>query len=293
MHQHHTEYSLATVDMPTICGIRTLTQEEYEIIFKEIVALENFHSEDALYDLVELNYQDLVARTDFYLNQYIADPKLDFSKFSAQFLDLNRLILNLLSSIRTYLDHTETRLKRTFGDKSDEYQLFKSLTSECFDTHFAYRFLAKLRNYSQHCGMPTGSISITNNEAGYSLKLSLTPDNLLKNFDSWGTIVKSELQTYSEDFDIIPLLQQKALLLKEVNQKVSEVLLKKLSRQGEHLLQLLVETLSKGNGIPTLVKVSGDIDNPNVNMKWFPYGVISTITGVKINVVYKGECAQP
>jgi hypothetical protein len=284
-----TVYLLATIDSPTITGVRILTIEEFDKISQEINELETFHSEDALYNLIELNYQDLESRVEFYLNQYISNPRLDFSEFSSQFLDINRLILNLLSSIRTYLDHTETRLKRTFGDTSEEYLQFKTLTNVCFDNHFAYRFLAKLRNYSQHCGLPTGSISISNEESGHSLKLSLVRDSLLKNFDSWGAIVKPELQAQNEKFDIIPLLKNKTLLLRDVNQKISLSLIKKLTTQGNHLLDLIIETHDKGQGIPCILKISGHIDNPTIQMKWFPYDVISKITGVKINTVYTGE----
>jgi len=287
--EEETVYSLATFDSLKITGIRTLTIEEFENISKEITDLEKFHSEDALYNLIELNYQDLNARLDFYLNQYIANPRLDFSRFSVQFLDLNRLILNLLSSIRTYLDHTETRLKRTFGEASEEFKLFKKLTSECFDNHFAYRFLSKLRNFSQHCGLPTGSLSITDTKEGHSLNLSLVRDDLLNDFDSWGSIVKPELQRQDDNFDIIPLLEKKAELLKDINEKISSSLLAKLTNQGNHLFELIKETQVKGKGIPCLLKISGHIDNPTPQIKWFPYDVISKITGVEIKVAYRGE----
>ena len=287
--EEETVYSLATFDSPNITGIRTLTIEVFENVSKEITDLEKFHSEDALYNLIQLNNKDLKTRLDFYLNQYIANPRLDFSRFSIQFLDLNRLILNLLSSIRTYLDHTETRLKRTFGEPSEEFKLFKNLTSESFDNHFAYRFLSKLRNYSQHCGLPTGSLSITDTKEGHSLNLSLVRDDLLYNFDSWGSIVKPELQRQADNFDIIPLLEKKAEILNDINKKLSESLLAKLTNQGNHLFELIEETQIKGKGIPCLLKISGHIDNPTFQMKWFPYDVISKITGVKINATYHGE----
>jgi hypothetical protein len=284
-----TVYSLAAIDSPNITCIRTLTAEEFESISKEINELEKFHYEDALYNLIELNFKDLIVRRDFYLNQYIANPRLDFSEFSSQFLDLNRLILNLLSSIRTYLDHTETRLKRTFGDTSEEFKLYKKLTSECFDNYFAYRFLSKLRNYSQHCGLPTGSISITDGINGHSLKLSLVREDLLKEFDSWGSIVKSDLQKQNEKFNIFPLLEEKTELLNDVNKKISSTLLNRLTNQGNHLLELISETQIKCKGIPCLLKISGHIDNPTIQMQWFPYDIISKITGVEINVTYREE----
>ena len=197
--------------------------------------------------------------------------------------------MNVLSSIRTYLDHTETRLNRTFGNKSEEYKLFKLLTSEAFDSHFAYRFLSKLRNYSQHCGLPVGSICMKDGKQGFKLELILLRDHLLGNFKSWGAIVKPELLNQEEEFDILSLLEQKVFLLNQVNQKISAVLLEKLSTQGSQLLSLIVETQEKGKGIPCLLKVGGAIDNPQMEMKWFPYSVISKLTGIKLNVKYTGE----
>ena len=284
-----TAYLLATIDMPAIDNIRTLSNNEFKIATTEIDELEKFHNEDALFNLVELNYIDIETRLDFYLNQYIENPGLDFSEFSSQFLDLNRLILNLLSSIRTYLDHTETRLKRTFKDKSSEVELFKRLTSEAFDGHFAYRFLEKLRNYSQHCGLPTGEVTIIDDEKGHSIKLSLLRDSLLTNFDSWGAIIKPELEVQEDKFDIIPLLEKKVELLKEINQKISLSLLQKLTKQGNHLLELIIETQDKGKGIPSILYISGPENSPKIEIKWFPYDVISKITGVELKAVYTGE----
>jgi len=277
-------YSLATIDSPNITSIRILSKEEFEKFASDISLLEKFGNDEALFKLIEFNYEDLIEKEKFYLNEYISNPAVVFGHFSIQFLDLNRLILNLLSSIRTYLDHTETRLKRAFTEKSPEYELFKKLTSESFDNHFAYRFLAKLRNYSQHCGLPTGSIKLTEDQNGHSLKLSLVRDDLLKNFD-WGAIVKPELQIQDDEFDIFSLIETKISLLRNVNEKLSRLLLEKLKNEGENLLNLIIETQKKGNGIPLLLNISGNIDNPTMQMRWFPFEVISLITGTKLNVI--------
>lgn len=284
-----TVYSLATIYSTKTNGIRGLTVDEFESISKEISDLEKFYNEEALYDLIDLNYQDLIKRRDFYIHQCIANPRLSFSDISSQFIDLNRLILNFLSSVRTYLDHTETRLKRNFGANSVEVELFKKLLSDNYDSYFAYRFLSKLRNYSQHCGLPAGSISITNDIMGHNLKLSLVRDDLLNEYDSWSEKVKPDLQKQDKIFDILPLLEKKAELLNEVNNKISSTLLKKLTNQGNHLLELIRETQIKGKGIPCLLKICGDTNNCYIEMKWFPCEIISKITGVDINIANNEE----
>ncbi|RKE77874.1 hypothetical protein [Chryseobacterium sp. AG363] len=282
-------YSLATIDSPNITNIRILSYHDYESISQIINKLEKFQHDEALYSIIELNLNDLNQRCKFYLEKYAENPKLDSKEFSLQFLDLNRIILNTLSSIRTYLDHTETRLKRNFGNESEEFLLFKRLTSECFDNYFSYRFLSKLRNYAQHCGLPTGSINLTDDVNGYKLELSLLRDDLLGSFDSWGLNVKPDLQNQDSQFDILPLLEEKTELLRDVNTKMNSLILQKLKYQGENLLKLIEETQIKGKGIPCLLRVFGDVDSPTMQIKWFPYEVITKITGVKINMIYHKE----
>ena len=85
------------------------------------------------------------------------------------------------------------------------------------------------------------------------------------------------------------LLEKKVELLEEVNREINSTILKKLTNQGNHLFELIMETQNKGKGIPCLLEISGPIDNPTIQMKWFPYDVISEITGTKINMVYTGE----
>jgi hypothetical protein len=75
-------------------------------------------------------------------------------------LNLNRYIMNLLTAVRTFLDHTERNLTHRHGKDSEQFQAFKKATAEAYDSSFAYRFLYKLRNYVQHRGMPIGKMSI-------------------------------------------------------------------------------------------------------------------------------------
>ncbi|KDN54584.1 hypothetical protein [Flavobacterium seoulense] len=287
--ENTTTYSLAAIDSPNITGIQSLTHEEFKIFFEQIGVLDNFRADEALFRIIELNHEDLKNRENFYLQQYQLDPQIDSNEFSMQFLDLNRLILNLLSSIRTYLDHTETRLKKTYGEQSSEFQFFKKATSEAFDNNFEYRFLVKLRNYSQHCGLPTGSISLTDDQNGQSLSLMLVRDKLIENYDAWGALVKPDLQKQDEQFDVFPVLDKKINLLKKINSDLSEILLEKISEEGKNLLSLilLVQTKTNGIGIPCLLEVSGTEQKASMKLRWFPFDIISRITGANLQVINK------
>src|SRR5438445_12938525 len=104
-----TSYSLATFDSPKIVGVRDLSKAEFEKLVGYIKTLTKINLEEKLFRIVELNHSDLKRSIQRYIDNYDKDPRADISQFEYVFLDVNRLILNLLSSIRTFLDHTETR----------------------------------------------------------------------------------------------------------------------------------------------------------------------------------------
>lgn len=284
MEEHYTVYSLATFDNNTVEGVRPLSEDEYNTHFAEISLLEKFANEEQLFKLVELNHSDLIEKVSHYLNEYKLDKGMGYTKITSQYLDLNRLILNLLSSIRTYLDHTETRLKREFGNTSAEYLFFQKLTSEAFDNNFAYRFLSKLRNYAQHCGLPSGSFTIHSELSEDTLTLYLERDSLIEKFDKWGTLVKEELQKMEARFDILPLLEIKVELLYGINKELSKLLSANLVEASKSLLDLILEIEPDGTKTPLLLKASGHIDSPTLHLRHFPYEIISRMTGFPINV---------
>jgi len=92
---------------------------------------------------------------------------------------LNRRLSNLLSSIRLFLDHSEFAFKRKYGKKSEEVEAFKKYASEKYDSSFSYRFVYKLRNYVQHCGIPIGSANSIEDDSGFRATYWFNPQELL------------------------------------------------------------------------------------------------------------------
>lgn len=126
-------------------------------------------------------------------------------------LEVNRHLLNFLSGVRMFLDHTETNLKRRYGAGSERYAAFKDATGKAFDTSFAYRFMYQLRNYVQHCGMPLGKMSIhadfdeeTRQPISQSIDFLYCRASLLTTYDRWHKKVKADLEALPEYFPIRP-----------------------------------------------------------------------------------------
>lgn len=138
---------------------------------------------------------NLVARSEqlYATGDPLADKRLNSEVRTALF--------QWLQAIRAYLDHTETRLKRRYGNDSSEVERFKRATNLLFDTFFAYRFIYKLRN-AQHVGFSQISVVISESvEGDTTATVKFNRDALLEAFDEWGP-VKEELRQFPDAFFI-------------------------------------------------------------------------------------------
>lgn len=278
------EYALSVVDSPTISTVRTISEADFSKYSSYSSKLRKLHLDENLFRIVEMNYAEIKATSDYTLSQYESGS----FEMDEVFLNMNRLILNFLASVRTFLDHTETRLKREYGENSDELNFFKSETAEAYDNNFCYRFLYKLRNYSQHCGLPAGSVSINstgdkNNKTVNTLNLLLVKDALLNNYESWGNPVKGELQNQQDNFDIMHLIDEKFLILAKVNVQVNSKIYVHFQNEANELLKLIIEAQSI-RGVPCLTK-NEDTGHgkADISITWFQFEAISRVTGIKIN----------
>jgi len=272
------KYSFSTYDNSTFLDVKELSEDEYNKYSSIIINLMKLENEQGLYKIIVLNYNDFIAKTNLSIKNINLS---DMESFSIFYLDINRHILNVLSSIRTYLDHTETRLKKEFGKNHTITNKFKELVKKAYDENFSYRFLYKLRNYSQHCGLPAGSLKTTaSNNGGFKevLTLALVRDDLLNNYDSW-SIVKEEIKNKDEEFDIINLLKDKVEILKNINEEISKLVYNEYFDEANSLMELLWLAKNK-TGTPCLLKQNGLSQNVKLSVKWFPYNSLSKITGV-------------
>jgi hypothetical protein len=278
-----TTFSLSIYKEFEFKEIRTLSQSDFEKYSEYIVKLIFLKNDENLFKIVDLNYVDFVLKIECITNQY-SEGDINTEDQQYLHLEVNRLILNLLSSIRTYLNHTETKLKREYGVESDEFKMFKIETSRAYDENFAYRFLYKLRNFSQHCGLPAGSVKLSSfNENGlakYILQLSIQRDDLLSKFD-WGNPITDDLRQQEEFFDILNLLKINYNLLEKINEKIKDLAYKYYQTEGFSLLSLLQEIKSK-DGAPCILRTLPVNKQKEISIHWFPFDSIAKITGVRL-----------
>ncbi|WPY97630.1 hypothetical protein [Christiangramia sp. OXR-203] len=139
-----------------------------------------------------------------------------------------------------------------------------------------------MRNYAQHCGLPTGSIIFNENADGKSLKIKISRNALLEKYDSWGKLVKSELEKQEEEFDLIPLLDELVDIVGEINREMDSIIIKGFQRQGFYLFSLIDEAQKKETGTPCILKFLPGNKKSDFKIGWFPIQIISKVTGIKI-----------
>ncbi|CAM3404418.1 hypothetical protein ROSI111154_00005 [Rouxiella silvae] len=119
-----------------------------------------------------------------------------------------------MMSVKTLLEHIETKVNRIYGVDSDEFRLFKEVAGNEFDSKFSYRFMYGLRNYVQHVGMPPLAYTLTKkiNEVDGVVETNLNVffirDLLLSNSTKWKAEVKKELQSQPPEFTIFPIINE-------------------------------------------------------------------------------------
>lgn len=202
--------------------VRELGDDEYTEYRSAVHHLSEFRRWRQLIDMVRENrreFDDAVKSAD---ETVTASTKLGDSRDSIDF-DLNRRLLNFLTAMRFFLDHTETRLKRRYGRDSAVVAAFKERTRESYDSVFGYRFLYRLRNVAQHCSIPIGHVQTEVHASpggGPERQVTFafdTPQLLEAGGSEWKQPVKSELEKGPTLLFVPPLINDASGALAKIH----------------------------------------------------------------------------
>jgi hypothetical protein len=233
----------------TITFLNELSVEQFNTFQKAIITIEELKSIRRLRDFVTQNDEDIIEMLNNSLKDLVAKSLNSWYNVKNDdndpcFKNANRLLLNYLSSIRTFLDHSETFIKRKYGNKSKQFSDYKTIQSYFYDNSFAYRFFYKLRNYSQHIGIPIDIFYFTtkynneNNSIKGTLKVAFDRDKLIHNYDSWG-IVKKDLISQNQEFDLTPLIFEMTHNIREMEKNIEIIHKNELLKAANYITNLI------------------------------------------------------
>lgn len=233
-------------------AISDLEKKSLDNLFEE---LKVYKGTKTLFDMSLHNQCDLL--------NFLSQDKISTSSETLG-LHTNRFLINYLSSAKMFIEHTELTIKKKYGEKSQQFQEWKIDTALEYDNHFAYRFLYQLRNYTQHSGLPIGSISkqlVENNgEETKVLKISFNRDKLLEDSFNWKKLRK-EIEDLPEKFLVLDLVNEFNGCMARLYQSALAQISKDLASSIQDYLKLLA--LYKINGLPFLYKFKNYTDRYN------------------------------
>lgn len=277
---------LGLIDELEINAIDELTEEQYQNYIKNRNKMIDFQNDQKLFRIMEVNYEEIYKSMDKFSYEYSQDSSMSWIKMDNMTLEINRHILNFLSACRTFLDHTETSINRRFGTKSKQLEKFKLACSNEYDNNFSYRFLYKLRNYAQHCGLPAGNISIgstetSSEEVEYFISVKFDRDSLLNNYDSWGIPVKGELQELPSLFEVNRYIDEVMVSFERINLVLIEERLPN-TLEGADYISALINPIIDKPGIPCILNMKGmKQDGGNIQVEWLPLHLVEMVNKYK------------
>lgn len=165
------------------------------------------------YEIIKRNFEVLSQNTDNQFKNIKQMPNWEESELII--LEINRNILNYLSSINAFIDHSLKFFSTNYSKDSDEFNQLKEKQSELYDKYFEYRFLYGLRNYTLHCGFSVCGIDIIdeNNQITYIPKFIY--EDLIK--FNWQKQVKEDLKNIGKDFKAFDIFSKGVLIYGELN----------------------------------------------------------------------------
>jgi hypothetical protein len=203
---------------------RELKEDEFIAYIDATKSLGRHATARQLIEITRINYRAYQETLRRFEEEYAQDHLLNWQRADEIVTHVNCSILNFLTAQKTLLDHTQTRLHRTYGPDSNQFKQYKACEHAAFDNNFSYRFLSKLRNYTQHCGMPLGYVNASSHLEGvpggpvrHAIDFYFDRESLLKNFSDWGKHVEPGLRALPDQFPIRPHLETTMNCLEEIS----------------------------------------------------------------------------
>jgi len=259
--------------------VRPITEDEYERFVEARAKVSYYSNRMTIYEGFNRNAQEFFGTLRGIIKQGVTVEMPDDLMQASNMLEINRRLLNVLMLFRTYLDHTESELKRRYTEDSDRFRQFQQATANEYDNHFAYRFMYKLRNYAQHFDMPINGFSMfsemIDSQDGSKgmqrgLKVEMSRDTLLESGFAWSVTVKQDIEKQVDTFDIVPIIHELVKCLLRIHIAVGKAEVEDVKPYAEFLTSLADEAggLDCQVGVCQLPKEQDS--KLQINMMWIP-----------------------
>lgn len=257
--------------------LKEIPDSEFRLILINFAVIEEVQHLMDLFLLLRFNFEDIV---EFQENDVIpiiqeVNPVSHITEHQHAYLkaQINRFVNNYLSSFRMFIDHVDIKIGRRFDKKSKEYSSFITMTNKAFDNNFSYRFLYKLRNFCQHCGLPITSFQVEGLDNGSSFTFSFERDYLLNEYDGWSQKVKIDLKNGPKQIPINPILSSHFKIVSEFSKRIHTLYESKFMSALEYLRTVVSDY--RGEEELVILSEGRSVNgNKEINIVKFPWKLI-------------------
>jgi len=241
--------------------VAELSSAENQELLQAQQTINSFLQDSEMFMIVSWNYSEFVDLVATYLKAYIEKATTVFVDRPI-YMNLNRSFINLLSSMRSYLDFMDKLLVNRYGTDSGFRARFRQRCRREYDDNLSYRFLYKLRNYSQHKGFPIGAISWgvapsrdDPRKPDYFLHISAKRDSILRDFD-WGPLTR-EIRALPEAIDILAHAGSMMESLSSIHPQTIKSIFATLG-EAAHVVLEFGGRIARNEGQPVVFETEGD-----------------------------------
>ncbi|MDR3628065.1 MAG: hypothetical protein P4L45_14575 [Ignavibacteriaceae bacterium] len=228
---------------------KTITEPEYQQYVGSIKYVLFYHKFQELFELVKINVFEFWS----YLNDVSEKHRLnfifaDYNDVVDPILFTNQKISNILSSFKTFEDHLKHQLSLLFGSDNKILEGYNKGDKAMYDKYFGYRLFKRLRNYTQHYGLPIRTISFSRRGQSKNCKLEIYSVSPLMNkkellqYKGWSSL-KDEINNLADSIDIREYVNEFFHAFKLIFKEVQEILSTKYIISKAKLDQLYNECL--------------------------------------------------
>jgi len=240
-----------------------LNEEEYRRYVEDVLTVLTCRSDYRQFTMVRHAYVEYMGVLRRYEEALAGPVRLDEVLEDDLVHNLNRRLRSFFSEFRVFLDYTEAKLKRRYGNGSEPLRIFKDACARQFDNTFAYRFVYGLRNYALHVNLPLNAMSIASGRDKFDpedlpiqnrLSVEVDRDMLLRWFN-WRRDVRIKLEELSPKFELNPYIDEAMGCLEKIH---LELFCAKLPEEKRAAKRILALARSVGRpGTPCVWRVGG------------------------------------
>lgn len=265
--------------------VQSIEEKTYIEFKKSLKIIEEVDNSLDLFLILGNNYYEIVDFRNGYFKDFFNNMKeplnVDKNEYTLLKIEINRLIINYLSSFRMLIDHYDRNINKRFGKTSREYLEFKALLKTAYEDNFEYRFIYKLRNFCQHCGIPVTDFFVDNEEIYSSIELCFNKTYLLNEYDSWSPILKEDLKKLEDKFPINGIVSKNFDIMRGISESVREIY-KEICIKSLRKIDLLTNSYRGHNELVIVSEINSTKEKFTVTIDKFPFD--------KIDSILKGIC---